>query len=131
VVFDPEGQFPVDIGAMFPRKDLYVVDADSYLVNPFQPPPSLTPRQWVGWTANLEREAWYFRRGAENFSNNVKLRLLDSGRELTLPAFLQAVKAAEPKKGGWREHQSFESVRTVAESLLMFLPSLGVAVNGR
>jgi hypothetical protein len=126
IVLDPEGEYTRDVGGLLPPEDCHFVDDRSYLVNPFEPPPGVTPLNWVGIIGNIDREAWFFRRGSEEFSNRIKLDILGRGQELNLESFYRAVLDAKPSGRDFRENEWFQTVRSVTETIRKFLPALTI-----
>ena len=127
VVVDPEGQFAQELAGMVRPHDLYIVDQNSYLVNIYQPPAGCTHEDWLGQFANLERECFFFRYGAENLAMKVRRAILASGQELTLPSFWQRLQEEGPKIArGSREWDSFDTVKTRTEALLNYFKALRV-----
>jgi hypothetical protein len=124
IVNDPEGEYARHIGGLLPPEDCYIVDDRSYLVNPFEPPPGVTALNWIGILGNIDREAWFYRRGSEDFSNRTKLEVLSRGQELNLESFYRAVLDAKPSGRDFRENEWFQSVRSVVETIRDFLPAL-------
>lgn len=126
IVFDPEGQFPVEIGAFVPRKDVYLVDAQNYCINPWRPPAGCPVEKWIGILGNIEREVWFYRRGSELLSDEVKLNIVRSGRPLTVNSYAEEVDRRKPGGRSFREFQSWESVKSTTQGMMMFLPQLTV-----
>jgi hypothetical protein len=127
VVFDSEGQFSADLAGMVRASDLYVFDHESYFVNMFQPPFGCSNEEWNGGLANLNRECWHYRRGAENAAQKVMQAVLSSGRELNMASFWEQLKIEEKKVArGSREWDYFDTVRRATEGLMNFLKGLRV-----
>lgn len=127
VISDPEGQFATDILRAFPPHDVYVCDAESYQVNVMEHP-ALKPREWLGWMENIFAEIFYFRKNTENFTNNAAIRMLESGRPLNLRSLLDEVLRKEPQKYTV-EYDAWQRVKSTFESLLFYLPTLGVQAS--
>ena len=76
------------MGGLIAQDDLCRVDHRSLFVNPFDGPKNIDPFDWIGIIGNIDREAWYFRRGSEDLSNWIKSDLLNRGHELNIESFV-------------------------------------------
>lgn len=69
-IFDQENEYKVLLRTMDPE-DIYVFDIGTDRDNFLQPPPGVTPNEWIAKLKNLFREAFFLRDGSINLFDTI------------------------------------------------------------